>query len=73
MRQGMRRLLRGLAAVGIAAGLTSGVPAFRAHDAQAADIQFWITADGDGWDCSGCCFTGYCCTVPVDACTPSQT
>ncbi len=32
---------------------------------EATSIQFWITNTGDGWKCESCCFTGYCCTVPV--------
>ena len=35
---------------------------------QAMRLQFWLTTEGDGWDCKGCCSTGMCCTVPIDGC-----
>ena len=45
----------------------------RDGDLQAIQVQFWLTNEGDGWDCTGCCFTGYCCTIPIDACQQEPT
>jgi hypothetical protein len=61
--------LAAMAGVALAGVLVSAEPALRAgQEVEAAQIQFWLTSGGDGWECEGCCFTGFCCTIPVDAC-----
>lgn len=69
IRLRMPRKLAALAGVVLAAALLSAEPAVNAgQEVEAAEIQFWLTSGGDGWECEGCCFTGFCCDIPVDAC-----
>ena len=63
-----KRLFATLASFGFVGILVSAEPAMRAKEAEATQIQFWIVSDGDGWACQDCCFTGFCCSVPIDGC-----
>lgn len=64
----IRKLLAGLGAVAAVTVLVAGEPALGDQEAEALAIQFYLTSGGDGHDCTNCCFTGYCCTVPVAEC-----
>lgn len=64
----IRKLLAGIGAVAAVAVLVGGEPALGHQEAQATDIQFYLTSGGDGYECTSCCFTGYCCKVPVTGC-----
>ncbi|HEU0014135.1 MAG TPA: hypothetical protein VFQ45_10650 [Longimicrobium sp.] len=69
MRMTSHRLrFAALAAVLGAAALLGEPGAQAAQEAQAADIQFWVTSQDPGTKCEECCFTGYCCRVPIVDC-----
>jgi hypothetical protein len=43
----------------------------RGQALQATEYQFWMTNNGPA--CGYCCFTGYCCSVPVEGCDDWET
>lgn len=73
MRTGIRRFRGGLLACLCTALLLGSPFGPERGEAVAADIQFYLTNTGDGWDCSDCCFTGYCCSVPIKDCEEQPT
>jgi hypothetical protein len=68
-----RAMIRGTAvSTACLALLLGGTALDPSQDVYAADVQFYLTTAEPGWKCEGCCYTGYCCDVPIDNCGSSE-